>query len=48
MTYIVHVNGNMSARLETSDGEKMLTCIGNEWNEVLSSTTDNKGMHFLR
>ena len=33
----------MSARLETSDGEKMLTCVNNKWKTELSSTTGNYG-----
>ena len=30
VTYTVHVNGSMSARLETNEGEKVLTCVNNE------------------
>ena len=42
ITYIIHVNGNMSARLETSEGEKMLICVCNDWKEVTSSTAVQK------
>ena len=43
VTYIVHVNGNMSARIETMEGERMLICVNNDWKYVTSSSTVKKG-----
>ena len=34
----------MSAILETSEGEKVLTCVNNEWKEEFSNITYNNGM----
>ena len=44
VTYIVHVNGNMSARLESSEGKKKLTCLNSEWKKETSNSTGNNGM----
>ena len=41
ITYIVHVNGDMSAILLTSEGETILTCVNNEWKEETSNITGN-------
>ena len=48
VTYTVHVNGNMSARLVTVEGEILLICVNNDWWKVeFSNTTYNIGMYFL-
>ena len=36
----------MSARLETSEGDRMLTCVNNEWKEETSSIMDKNGGMF--
>ena len=34
----------MSARLESSEGKKKLTCYNSEWKEETSNSTGNNGM----